>query len=95
MTNEQKKQIIEQELNSPAFPPELIQDKFNQLVAPLPGMAKIEYYALMLLPGMLQKHLYEGDAVQNAIEVAHILNQKIVEYRLERQEPPKPTLSLT
>lgn len=35
---------------SPAFPPQLMMDNFQQLVAPVPGMSKFEFAAILLFP---------------------------------------------
>lgn len=40
--------------NAPAFPPQIGQDSLGQLVAPVPGMSKLEYFAIQLLPAFLQ-----------------------------------------
>lgn len=35
---------------SPAFPPQVAQDNLGRLVAPIPGVSKLEYFSLHLLP---------------------------------------------
>lgn len=93
MTNEQKKQIIENEFNSPAFPPQLVQDKFGQLVAPLPGMTKLEYFTIQIRI----QHLKQKQAVTitESIQEAKLLIAAIIEERLNKQEPTISNLSLT
>ena len=41
-------------LISPAFPPQVAQDQFGRFIAPIPGISKLEYFALKLLPSFLQ-----------------------------------------
>jgi hypothetical protein len=54
MTNEQqqkeKELLIETNLNSPAFPPDVQQDTFGRILASIPGMTKLEYACIQLLP---------------------------------------------
>jgi hypothetical protein len=35
---------------TPAFPPQIAQDNFNRVFAPIPGMSKLEFFAIQLLP---------------------------------------------
>lgn len=39
--------------NLPAFPPQLLNDNFGRLVAPVPGMTMREAVALAVLPAMI------------------------------------------
>ena len=39
--------------NHPAFPPQVAQDNLGRFVAPIPGMSKLEYFAIQLLPTYL------------------------------------------
>lgn len=93
MTDEQKKQIILQEFHSPAFPPELIQDKFGQLVAPLPGMTKLEYFSIAIHVENLKKG--KPFSIEETILQAKLLIESLVNDRINQQQPPKPSLSLT
>lgn len=34
----------------PAFPPQVAQDNLGRLMAPIPGMSKLEFFSIMLLP---------------------------------------------
>ena len=36
--------------NQPAFPPQVAQDNLGRIIAPIPGMSKLEFYSIMLLP---------------------------------------------
>lgn len=38
---------------APAFPPQIAQDHLGQLVAPVPGMTKLEYFSIQLLPSFI------------------------------------------
>ena len=40
--------------NYPAFPPQVAQDNLGRFVAPIPGMSKLEYFSIMLLPTYLE-----------------------------------------
>lgn len=40
--------------NLPAFPPQVAQDNLGRIIAPIPGMSKLEYFAIQLLPVYLQ-----------------------------------------
>jgi len=94
MTDEQKKQIIENEYYSPAYPPQLAQDKFGQVVAPLPGMTKLEFFAVHIHIENLKKG--KPFAISDTIQQAKLLIESLVNERLKDQEQNKPTnLSLT
>lgn len=41
-------------LDAPAFPPQLMQDNFGKVVALVPGMSKVEFFAIMLLPKAIE-----------------------------------------
>jgi hypothetical protein len=40
--------------NAPAFPPQVAQDNLGRIIAPIPGLSKLEYFSLQLLPHYLQ-----------------------------------------
>ena len=40
--------------HQPAFPPQVAQDNLGRLIAPIPGMTKLEYAAIQLLPYYLE-----------------------------------------
>lgn len=40
--------------DAPAFPPQVAQDNLGRLVAPIPGLSKLEYFSLQLLPHYLE-----------------------------------------
>lgn len=94
MTDEQKKQIVQSEFYAPAFPPQLVQDKFGQVVAPLPGMTKLEYYCIQIHIENLKKG--KPFAISDTIQQAKLLIESIVHERLKDQETKPPShLSLT
>ncbi len=41
-------------LQAPAFPPQVAQDHLGRIIAPIPGMTKLEYFSLQLLPTFLE-----------------------------------------
>lgn len=43
----------EQNLKSPAFPPQVAQDSLGRVFAPIPAMTKLEFAAIILLPHYL------------------------------------------
>lgn len=45
--------------HQPAFPPQVAQDNLGRLIAPIPGMTKLEYAAIQLLPFFLKLGLDE------------------------------------
>jgi len=63
MTNEKLQRLM-----APAFPPQLMKDNFERILAPVPGMSKIEFAAALLLPFYLTqakrtKLLHNGSEV--------------------------------
>ena len=40
--------------DQPAFPPQVAQDNLGRIIAPIPGMSKLEFFALMLLPTFIK-----------------------------------------
>ena len=84
--------------NQPAFPPQVAQDNLGRLMAPIPGMSKLEFFAVILLPTYVQLAqkkdglLVRGRLVspyEAAIEAARMLIEK-----LNTQENEKPTLQI-
>jgi hypothetical protein len=45
---------------APAFPPQLMQDNFGQIVAMVPGMTKLEFIAALFLPTAIQLQQKHG-----------------------------------
>ena len=84
--------------NQPAFPPQVAQDNLGRLMAPIPGMSKLEFFAVILLPTYVQlAQKKDGLTVRGrlvspyeaAIEAAKILIEK-----LNTQEDEKPTIQI-
>jgi len=45
-----KEQQQEFNYKSPAFPPQVAQDNFGRIFAAIPGMSKLEYFAIQMYP---------------------------------------------
>lgn len=59
---------------NPAFPPQIAQDNFGRVLAPLPGMSKLEYFSLTLLPYFMELSLQiDFDPIKKSIETAETL----------------------
>jgi len=76
----------------PAFPPQVAQDHLGRFVAPIPGLSKLEYFSIMLLPTYLElgkKHPLadKGEPitpVQAAIRTAKTLLDQLNEKQNEK-----------
>lgn len=75
---------LQQFANSPAFPPQLIQDQFNQLVAPAPGMTVFEYFAIQAYSALIASGMTPNSAIDEAVMCAEEL---LTECFLRRQKP--------
>ena len=84
--------------DQPAFPPQVAQDNLGRIIAPIPGMSKLEFFAIMLLPSFikLQRETdglrHEGKNVtpyQAAIIAAENFIKQLNDYKDE-----KPTLQI-
>ena len=72
----------------PAFPPQVAQDNLGRIMAPIPGMTKLEFFALTLLPTYLRlcrdvdfahkgKKLNAHEAaIESAKQLLTLLNKK-------------------
>lgn len=58
-----------QTFNAPAFPPQVAQDHLGRIIAPIPGMSKLEYFAVQLLPAMLQIAANKGKLSNKGVPV--------------------------
>lgn len=58
----------------PAFPCVPMQDNFQRLIAPIPGMTKLEYFALMIYSNNIQECLPQT-AITLAKELLKLLNE--------------------
>lgn len=63
----------------PAFPPQIVQDNLGRVLAPIPGLSKREYFAIILLPHFLEsKKVYAENgnklsAYQACVKAAELL----------------------
>lgn len=84
----QEKKII---YSSPAFPPQLFKDNFERIMAPVPGMNKIEFTASLILAFYLMQSrktkLWHNDReitpIQAAVITAKELIQECIDYEFE------------
>ena len=70
--------------NAPAFPPQLIQDQFNQLVAPAPGMSIFEYFAIQAYSALIASGMTPTSAIDEAVQCAEEL---LCECYMRRTKP--------
>jgi hypothetical protein len=59
--------------NLPAYPPQLLQDNFGRLVAPVPGMTLREAVALAVLPTLIHLGM---DLIEDEIKQAFLYGDK-------------------
>jgi len=73
---------------NPAFPPQIAQDNFGRVLAPLPGMSKLEYFSLTLLPYFIELSLQiDFDPIEKSIEMAENLINKLDKIKPDANEP--------
>ena len=82
----------------PAFPPQVAQDNLGRFVAPIPGMSKLEYFAIKLLPTYLElakKHLLadKGTPV-TPVQAAISLAKQLLNELSKTKENEKDTLQI-
>lgn len=84
-TAQEKKTIY----SSPAFPPQLFKDNFERIMAPVPGMNKIEFTAALILPFYLQTYkettLYYNGIEITPIQAAVISAKELIEECIDDQ----------
>ncbi len=82
--------------NLPAFPPQVAQDNLGRFVAPIPGMSKLEYFAIQLLPTYLdlgKKHpLADKGKAITPIQAAIITAKNLLDELNEK--PNESTLQI-
>lgn len=72
---------------NPAFPPQIAQDNFGRVLAPLPGMSKLEYFSLTLLPYFMELSLQiDFDPIEKSIEMAENLINKLDKIKPDANE---------
>jgi hypothetical protein len=68
--------------NTPAFPPQIAQDNFGRIVVAVPGMSKLEYFSLQLLPNYLNTSptivLKHKGKIISAVEAAIIKAEELL-----------------
>ena len=87
VTNEQKqaakaKEILKN-LHTPAFPPQIAQDNFGRIMAPIPGMTKLEFAMFKLLPSFLFRYVNDDYAISECYNTVLKLNQFIEDKNAE------------
>lgn len=80
--------------NAPAFPPQVAQDNLGRIIAPIPGMTKLEYFAVQLLPNFMNseknwaKNGKKLNAYQCAVEAANLLLEQLeIANKPENEQP--------
>jgi hypothetical protein len=86
-----------QNFNAPAFPPQVAQDNLGRIIAPIPGMSKLEYFAIQLLPFYLElattKKLSDKGEPVTAVQAAINTAKDLIE-KLNTNENEKDVLSI-
>lgn len=73
---------------NPAFPPQIAQDNFGRVFAPVPGLSKLEYFALTLLPYFMELSLQiDFDPVEKSIQMAETLITELDKIKPDEKEP--------
>ena len=84
--------------NAPAFPPQVAQDNLGRLVAPIPGLSKLEYFSLQLLPHYLQlattKKLGKDGQMLTPIQAAIVMAQELIDELHKINNNEKDTLQI-
>lgn len=83
-------------IDAPAFPPQLMQDNFGQVVALVPGMTKLEFAAIILLPSALniKKPITKDGEFINKYQAAIHWAKRLFQEIEKDQEHEKNTLHL-
>lgn len=83
--------------NLPAFPPQVAQDNLGRIIAPIPGMTKLEYFAIQLLPIYLElgkKHRLADKGEPITPIQAAIITAKTLLDQLNEKQNEKDTLQI-
>ena len=81
--------------NAPAFPPQVAQDHLGRLIAPIPGLTKLEYFAIQLLPYFLgteknwSKNGSKLTAYQSAVVASELLLDELEKAIQSDEHEPK------
>jgi hypothetical protein len=83
--------------NLPAFPPQVAQDNLGRIIAPIPGMSKLEYFAIQLLPTYLElgkKHPLADKGEPITPIQAAIITAKTLLDQLNEKQNEKDTIQI-
>jgi hypothetical protein len=84
--------------DAPAFPPQVAQDNLGRLVAPIPGLSKLEYFSLQLLPHYLElastKKLSKNGDMLTPAQAAIIMAQELLDELKKLNTNEKDTLQI-
>ena len=84
--------------DAPAFPPQVAQDNLGRLVAPIPGLSKLEYFSLQLLPHYLElastKKLSKNGDMLTPAQAAIIMAQELLDELKKLNNNEKDTFTL-
>ncbi len=84
--------------DAPAFPPQVAQDNLGRIIAPIPGMTKLEYFALQLFPYYLElaskKPLTHSGKVITTSQAAIIKAKELLDELKKLNENEKDTLQI-
>ena len=84
--------------DAPAFPPQVAQDNLGRLVAPIPGLSKLEYFSLQLLPHYLElastKKLAKNGDMLTPAQAAIIMAQELLDELKNLNNNEKDTLQI-
>lgn len=84
--------------NAPAFPPQVAQDNLGRIVAPIPGLSKLEYFSLQLLPHYLDlastKKLGRNGQMLTPVQAAIVMAQELIDELQKTNDNEKDTLQI-
>ena len=84
--------------NQPAFPPQVAQDNLGRIIAPIPGLSKLEYFSLQLLPHYLQlastKKLSRNGDMLTPAQAAIVMAQELLDELTKINNDEKDTLQI-
>ena len=77
--------------DQPAFPPQVAQDNLGRIIAPIPGMTKLEFAAVILLPKYIDLAEKHGGITINGqkvtpYEAAIWAAKQIIEHANDKQD---------
>jgi len=84
--------------DAPAFPPQVAQDNLGRIIAPIPGLSKLEYFSLQLLPHYLElastKKLAKNGDMLTPAQAAIVMAQELLDELKKLNENEKDTLQI-